>query len=385
MTFATSLRRIDLVTVDRLAAVVLFAGLQLELWLADAFHGPRALMLALAVLMTFPLAFRRRAPLAVAATVVLANGFSGLLMGPQESISWLVSWLCAVYGLAVWTAPRAFAVGLAITAISIVLVALGPGGGFSEDVLWIVSTLVVTMLVRRVVRERQLRADAFEQRARLLERERDLQAREAVIEERARIARELHDIVAHAVSVIVVQAGAERRSLAGELAGTRDVLASIEQTGRGALAEMRRLLGMLREDGGEPALAPQPTLARLEPLLEQVRAAGLEVDVSVEGERSRLSPGLDVSAYRIVQEALTNALRHAGPARAEVVVRYGERELAIAVRDDGRGNASGNGRGHGLVGMRERAALYGGQIDAGPSDDGGFEVLVRLPLEAGGR
>ena len=370
---------------DRLAALVLFVGFQLELWLTDGFHGPKALTLALAVLMTVPLAFRRRAPLAVATTVVLANGVSGLIAGPQESIAWLVAWIYAVYGLAVWIAPRAFAAGLAITTVSITMVALGPGGDFSEDVLWIVSTLLVTMLVRRVVRERQLRADALEQRARLLERERDLQAREAVLEERARIARELHDVVAHAVSVIVVQAGAERRTLAPELAGTREVLVSIEQTGRAALAEMRRLLGMLRQDSGEPTLAPQPTLSRLEPLVEHVRAAGLAVDLSVEGERTRLSPGLDVSAYRIVQEALTNALRHAGAARVEVVVRYGASELAVAVRDDGRGSANGNGRGHGLVGMRERAALYGGRVEAGPGEEGGFEVLVRLPLEASGR
>src|SRR5207249_2705156 len=183
-------------------------------------------------------------------------------------------------------------------------------------------------------------------------------------EERAGIARELHDIVAHSVSVMVVQAGAERRVLDQRQASTREVLLSIEQTGRQALAEMRRLLGMLRKDDEELALAPQPSMAHMELLVEQIRDAGMPVELRVEGEPVPLPPGVDLSAYRIVQEALTNALKHAGPARATVTVRYEEHELKLEIADSGRGHADGSGGGHGLIGMRERVALYGGEMDA---------------------
>jgi signal transduction histidine kinase len=200
-----------------------------------------------------------------------------------------------------------------------------------------------------------------------------------VVEERARIARELHDAIAHNVSMMVVQAGAERRVLEGDNASTRDVLETIEQVGRGALTEMRRLVGMLRSDARDP-LAPQPGLDDLPTLVSQVREAGLPVELDVEGDRRDLPVGIELSAYRIVQEALTNALKHAGNARATVRVRYGSESLELEIVDDGAGGelpvASG---GHGLVGMRERVALYGGRFDAGRKPGGGFSVRVLLP------
>jgi signal transduction histidine kinase len=229
------------------------------------------------------------------------------------------------------------------------------------------------LLVRRVVGDR-------ERRARLAERERDLAAREAVVEERARIARELHDAIAHNVSMMVVQAGAERRVLDDDHQPTREVLATIEQIGRGALTEMRRLVGMLRSEA-DPPLAPQPGIDDLATLVAQVREAGLPVDLRVEGERRDLPVGVELSAYRIVQEALTNALKHAGDAHATVRIVYGPDSLELEIVDDGAGGTSPvSGGGHGLVGMRERVALYGGRFDAGRRPSGGFAIRVLLPI-----
>jgi signal transduction histidine kinase len=216
-----------------------------------------------------------------------------------------------------------------------------------------------------------------------LEREREEKARAAVAEERVRIARELHDIVAHAISVIVLQARGGRRSLATDPGETREALDMIEATGSEALAEMRRLLGMLRRDDEEIVLAPQPSLRYVDALAAQVREAGLPVDFSVEGEPTELPPGVDLSAYRIVQEALTNALKHAGPATARVVVRYRENDLELEIADTGLGAGASDEDGHGLAGMRERVSLYGGKIETGPRDGGGFAVRARLPLDSG--
>jgi signal transduction histidine kinase len=233
-----------------------------------------------------------------------------------------------------------------------------------------VITVAVMLLVRSVIGDR-------ERRSQLAERERDVAAREAVAGERARIARELHDVIAHNVSMIVVQAGAERRVV--EEGATHEVLATVEQTGRSALTEMRRLVGMLRSDADD-SLAPQPGLDDLVTLAGQVRDAGLPVELRVEGERRALPAGIELSAYRIVQEALSNALTHAGDAHAEVHVRYAQDSLELEIVDDGRAPASAAGDGHGLVGMRERVALYGGRLDAGRRAGGGFAVHVLLPI-----
>ena len=230
------------------------------------------------------------------------------------------------------------------------------------------------LIVRRVVGDR-------DRRARMAERERDLAAREAVVEERARIARELHDVIAHNVSMMVVQAGAERRVLDDEQASTREVLETIEQIGRRALTEMRRLVGMLRTDDAD-SLSPQPGLDDVPALVTQIREAGLPVELTVEGERRALPAGIELSAYRIVQEALTNTLKHAGGAHAEVHVRYGADSLELEIVDDGPGGpARASSGGHGLVGMRERVALYGGRLDAGRRAEGGFAVHVLLPVQ----
>ena len=219
-----------------------------------------------------------------------------------------------------------------------------------------------------------------------LESEREARAAEAVADERARIARELHDAVAHSVSVMVLQAGAVRRALGPDRERERQLLEASERSGRDAVAELHRMLGILRADAAHPSLAPQPGVARIEDLVADVREAGLPVTLDVHGAPVSLSPGLDLSAYRIVQEALTNVLKHAGRVPTRVTVRYAPRELRLDVVDEGNGGGrpqmNGDAGGHGLIGMRERVALYRGELRAGPRDGGGFAVSARLPLEA---
>jgi signal transduction histidine kinase len=363
-------RRPSLVAIDRVLAVVLTIGVELEIWLTANANGHR-LVLAVAVpVTTGTVAIRRRYPAAVSIGnallwVVLQTFWpSGLVFGG-------IAWMCDVYALPAWTSARWFAIGLA-SYVGTSLVFLPFGSHPKQAVPFIVVSTVVILLIRRVLGDR-------ERRAQLAERERDLAAREAVVEERARIARELHDAIAHNVSMMVVQAGAERRVLDDDSSSTREVFETIERIGRGALTEMRRLVGMLRSDGGDP-LAPQPALGDLPTLVTQVREAGLPVELHVEGERRDLPVGIELSAYRIVQEALTNALKHAGNASAVVSVRYGADSLELEIIDNGAGAsipvASG---GHGLVGMRERVALYGGRFDAGRVSTGGFAVRVLLP------
>jgi signal transduction histidine kinase len=205
-------------------------------------------------------------------------------------------------------------------------------------------------------------------------------AQRAVAQERQRIARELHDVVAHSVSVMTVQAGAVRRLLRPEQERERQALQAVEATGREALTEMRRLVGLLREQGTMPEFAPQPSMRTVDVLVGTVREAGLPVDLEVEGEPQELPPGIDLSAYRVIQEALTNALKYAGPAHAWVTIRWHPGELELEIANDGRSEPGGDGEGHGLAGLRERVALVGGEVTSGPRLGGGFVVTARLPL-----
>jgi signal transduction histidine kinase len=224
--------------------------------------------------------------------------------------------------------------------------------------------------------------EAAEERAARLEREREVQAEAAVADERARIARELHDIVGHSVSVMTVQASAVRRLLRDDQEKEREALQVVEETGRAALAEMRRLVGVLRRAEESPSLVPQPSLEHVEKLVAQTRDAGLDTELKVEGEPRSLPQGVDLAAYRLVQEGLTNALKHASATRAQVVVRWKKNDVELIVRDDGNGRGQGGGSGHGLVGMRERVAVYGGDLHAGPHPGGGYELRARLPVTA---
>jgi signal transduction histidine kinase len=236
-------------------------------------------------------------------------------------------------------------------------------------------------------RGRREYTNLVEEQASLLERERELQAREAVADERARIARELHDIVGHALNLIVIQSGGAQRVLQSKPELARDSLVSIESAGRQALTDMERMLGILRATGEvDDGLSPQPGLGQVQQLAADVTQAGLPVDVVVEGTSRPLPPSVDLSAYRIIQEALTNALKHAGPARARVTIHHRPESLELEVSDDGRGARDGGGddgrEGRGLIGMRERVGMFGGELSAGPRPGGGFRVHVRLPLVA---
>jgi signal transduction histidine kinase len=369
--------RLDRVVAGALAA----AGLAL-LWFGNATPGlPRGLGTLVVLAITLPVAMRRRWPLATGLLVIAATDLIFLVGANNYSPPLAIAWMCALYALAVWTDTTGFLIALAALAAGNLATAFSPVSSFGNAVFFTVVPGVAMVIARRIVRERELLADALSARAELLERENEARATEAVAVERARIARELHDLVAHNVSVMVVQAGAERHALPDEQSATRDTLRSIELAGRQALAEARRLLGMLRSDEGQ-GLEPQPSLDQLDLLIAQIRNAGLPVELAVEGAPVALPAGVDLCAYRIVQEGLTNALKHAGPAHAEVRLRYAPRALQVEVRDDGQGAArrNGDGAGHGLIGMRERVALYGGEVHAGPRESGGFEVRAQLPL-----
>ncbi|KGN42870.1 sensor histidine kinase [Knoellia aerolata] len=267
-----------------------------------------------------------------------------------------------------------------VVAGGLTVVRNGPDSS-TDDMISVPAMFAIGWLVGWALRERTERTRAAEERAVRAEREREAAARVAVAEERGRIARELHDIVAHAVSVIVLQVGAVRHRLPESATAERQTLRNVEDVGRTALAEMRRLLHAMREEGDRAELAPHPGLGDLDRLLADVGAAGLEVRLRVVGEPAALPPGLDLSAYRIVQESLTNSLRHSGTGTADVTLDYGADGLRLEVRDHGgRDRATPDGHGHGLVGIRERVKIFGGEMTAGPAPGGGFLVRARLPL-----
>ena len=356
--------------------VLLAAGAQIEVWL-DPMQTPRIVTAPAALLWTLPLLLRRRFPFAAPVAVFLVLAVEALLPGEPVTYSQAnVLALLAAFGVAgAHPNVRAAAIGAAVGYLAVGVIVIREPAGVSAIVL----TLIVfggSWAIGRALHERERYAETLAERADRLEREQTA----AVAEERGRIARELHDVIAHSVSVMTVQAGAARLLLDEDPARARESLVAVEDTGRQALAEMRRLLGILRDDERQIRLAPQPGTADIGSLVEQVRAAGLPVDVVVEGQPRTLAPGVDLAAYRVVQEALTNALKHARAASAEVSIRYGRDALELSVVNDG--HVARNGRdGHGLVGMRERVALYGGEFEAGPRSEGGYAVRATLPLE----
>jgi signal transduction histidine kinase len=372
--------------VDGLLFACLAGSAEYEVWVAplfdDGIPGPRLANGLLVLGMCLPLLWRRRRPV-VAFSVMFAAGLVLSVVGrglsdQPPTQTWLVA-LIGFYSVAAHAAPRRAAMaGVLVGAVVVagdVADLLSRGAAFDEVVPgWFL--LAAAWGLGYALRGRQQQASALAHRADRLEREREAQARAAV---GARMARELHDVVAHSLSVMVVQAQAAERVLDGEQPSAREALAAIDSTGRQALDEMRRLVGILRDDR-ELALAPQPGLGQLDALLEHVRDAGLPVALTVEGEPRPLAPGVDLSAYRIVQEALTNALKHAGPARAWVAVRYRAADVELEVTDNGRGPLDRHDGGHGLVGMRERVALYGGALDSWARNGHGFRVRARLPL-----
>jgi signal transduction histidine kinase len=333
--------------------------------------------------LVLPLFARRRFPFAApAAYWLLAAAISfgdGVLLAFIGSLG--VVGLASAFLLGNLRNPLKAGAGLIIVLGGIVIVVYNiPGPLPVGDFVFIPLRFVVAWVAGWALRERAEQAEAAEERAVQAEREREAAARVAVAEERARIARELHDIVAHAVSVMVLQVGAVRHKLPDSLAEDREALRGVERAGRTALAEMRRLLAAIRPDGDEAELVPQPGLDGLDSLLDEVGRAGLPVELHVDGEPVPLPRGIELSAYRIVQEGLTNALKHARASDADVTVRYRQDELEIEVRDNGQGVATSDGLGHGLVGVRERVKIYGGEMTAGRATGGGFVLSTRLPL-----
>jgi signal transduction histidine kinase len=340
--------------------------------------SPSLWAVALTLLATLPIALRRRFPLLVFAVTLTA----ALVMDVRYNSFQFAGAVVALYTVAAYVGrPGSIGIGVG-TALAL------PITRFDEDTIGfakIVSTYVifaVAWVVGDRIGARRTYLGELEQRAVMHEREREEHARRAAAEEQARIARELHDIIAHNVSVMTVQAAAAGDAFETQPGRAREALGSIESTGREALAELRRLLGSVRPGDGPGAFAPQPGLARLDELIEQVRSTGLTVELTVEGSPRELPPSVDLSAYRIVQEALTNTLKHADASHATVLVRYGPGTLDVEVVDDGRGAAAdGAERGHGIIGMRERAVLFGGELRAGPAPGRGFSVHARIPLE----
>jgi signal transduction histidine kinase len=371
---------------DLLIAVLAIAAMLEVVVGRDSPGAPRTLWFALPAIaiMVLPIFARRRFPFGAPTaywvlSVVVA--FVDWRLIPF-AISLFVVGLAAAFLLGNLRNAVQAGIGLAVAVAGPAIVTYKIPGHSIDELVFIPLEFAVSWVAGFALRERAEQAEAAEIRAALAERERDAAARIAVAEERARIARELHDIVAHAVSVMVLQVGAVRHKLPDALTEDRDALRSVETAGRTALTEMRRLLAAMRRDGDEAELLPQPGLDGLDSLLEEIGRAGLPVELHVDGEPSPLPRGIELSAYRIVQEGLTNALKHARASDADVTVRYRPDELEIEIRDDGEGSSASHGLGHGLVGIRERVKIYGGEMTAGSENGGGFVLRARLPLSS---
>jgi signal transduction histidine kinase len=364
---------------DLALALVLATFGVVELWLVDV--GPKPIAVPASLVAGLALYWRRVAPLAVAAAVFGAVAGESLLgVSLDRPDSPLLVALAATYAVAAYRDLRIALAGMAIALAGIWIGVAGQTTNNHSDFAFAAVVVSAGWLVGRGMRGRVRQTAELAERTRQLEEAREAERLAAVAEERRRIARDLHDVIAHSVSVMVVQAGAAEDIFARNPEGVLEPIRAVQETGRAALVEMRRLLGLLREDG-ELGLAPQPRLADLDALAEQMRLAGLPVEVELEGNPRPLPIGVDLSVYRIAQEALTNALKHAGPARARLVLRYRESEVELEVVDDGSSSANGDG-GHGLIGMRERVAVFGGTLEADRLPEGGFRVLARLPVAA---
>ena len=377
------LRLLDPRRVDALIGLALLVEMELQVWLnplvthrIPAAWGGAVLSAAVAA--------RRRWPLGATIVSMLALVGQDLLGGrlTQHALGAIPAGIMVFYAIGAFLPELRSRLALAIGVAGMSADVLVDGGGLSGLFFNGIMLTVLPWTVGRMLRERAARERALRELAEQLDAGREQSARSAAFNERARIARELHDVIAHSVSVMVIQAGGARIVMGDEPDRAEASLLAVERAGREALAEMRRLLGVL-DIGQDPhALTPQPGLADVSDLVTRTREAGLATDLRVDGDAVTVSPALDLCAYRIVQEALTNAIKHAGPARAEVHLRWGSEALELQVTDDGRGAAAIGGvfSGHGIAGMRERVGLHGGSIQAGPGAGGGFCVQARLPL-----
>ena len=367
---------------------------QYEIWAGPIPHmggsisGPKPVLSAVVGLMSVALALRLRYPLLALVLAMGPFGVHGIVdhfvgSGGPNLFEVFLSQVFIVYSTAANTAGRRTYAGAAIV-IGLQLLGYGPTlpGSFDQaSGEWVFYA--IAWALGKTLRHRVLRGDRLEARAAKLEAQQQEQIQAAIADERARIARELHDIVAHSVSLMVLQAGAARQALDRQPDKAREPLLSVESTGRSAMSELRRLVAMLRQPGDEDQLAPQPSLRHLDLLVAEMRKTGLLIDVDDSCRQDGIPPGVDLSAYRIAQEALTNVLKHASAGHVWLTVRCDGSLVEVTIEDDGRG-PSANGSvagGHGLIGMRERASLFGGHFEAGARPGGGFRVFARLPYE----
>jgi signal transduction histidine kinase len=366
-------RSVDPQAIDAALAVALSAW---AVAVPGALDSPARTVVLLA--MTFAVAWRRRRPLEVLFVAVV-----GVVLQPRGlALPEVLAMLIAVYSAALYGAHRVLAPALLLVAATALAVLAGNLQVPKAALPFML--LIPVWLAGSAMRRRELRAEASTERADRLEREREASLRA----ERARIARELHDVVTHAVSVMVLQTGAARQIMSRDEERSRALLESVEASGRSALDELRRLLGLISDEDDSAPLQPQPGIAEIPSLIDQVRHAGLPVELSVEGCARSLAPGVAIAAYRIVQEALTNVLKHAHGAPTRVVLRYDAAALELEILDHGTPGSTPSGdakTGRGLAGMRERAAMYGGTLDAHAEPNNGYAVRARIPLEAAGR
>jgi len=345
-------------------------------------EGPLWFDVLAMLVIVLPLLARRRFPFGAPASVGIAAALTSFMdrtVVPFDGVTFLVG--CSALFLVASLRDRSQAIaGFAVAEGALAVVVHNDSRSGVGN--FIVATIIfaVVWAIAFGVGRKSVEADEAKERAVRAEREREERADAAVAEERARIARELHDVVGHSVSVMTVQASGVRRLLRPDQDREREALLVVERTGREALAEMRRMVGVLRRPEEAPALAPQPSLDHVSRLVDQAREAGLPVELRIEGEAILLPAGVDLTAYRLVQEGLTNVVKHAEATRAEVLVEYGDSYLEVTVKDDGKGLGNGDGGGHGLVGMRERVSVYGGELDAGPQPGGGYRMRAKLPL-----
>jgi signal transduction histidine kinase len=361
-----------------LAALLACFGVA-ELWIVGVDLKPVAVPATL--IAAFALYWRRVAPLAVVAAVLgafAAASLIGVSLHKPDAPA-LIS-LVALYTAGAHLPLRESAAALALAAGLLWVSVAGQSTNGHSDFTFTLVVLSAGWLVGRGMHGRVSQAAALAERTARLEREAEAERAAAVAEERRRIARDLHDVIAHSVGVMVVQASAAEEAFDRDTGGARHSIRAVQETGRAALAEMSRLLGLLREDGAEVGLAPQPRLEELPGLVAATREAGLPVDLRVEGEPEALPLGVELSVFRIAQEALTNARKHSTGGRAGVLLRYAPDAVELEVRNDGAAAANGHRGGHGLIGMRERVAVFGGTLEAGPMPEGGFRVRARLPL-----
>ncbi|HVR33870.1 MAG TPA: sensor histidine kinase [Acidimicrobiia bacterium] len=361
-------------------AVFLTFVSQVELLLADS-EGPIAVQSISFAAMTLSVAWRRTMPL-LAAALVGAGLVAQTLAGEAEVVGGFIAFLVVTYSVASYADLKTALLGGLFVLIGLSTFPVVNDINFADEV-GNLAIVVGTWTLGRAVRSRQLRAVEAEDRVVAIEREREEKMRAVVAEERGRIARELHDIVAHGVSVMVLQAGAARQTLDRDPGKVRELLETVEHMGRQALDEMHRLLSVLRRSDEDPAATPPLKLAAIEQLVNDVRGTGLAVELRIEGEQRPLAPGMEASAYRIIQEALTNTIRHAQASSVHVVLRYDPDALELMIRDNGPGSTDGRSSdGHGLIGMRERAELFDGSVAAGPGQPNGWVVTARLPILA---